>query len=153
MVVMIDYSLPAARVFPNETDFGSLVPGIGENRTTRLHWWQGNFTLASADEEDGNATETGSLVRANVSGPGAYQGPMPPENDTAHIYTLFLFNQPENFTLTPVTANGSTIDLVDVPRANFSLSLVTEQTGDPIAANYFLTAFNTTAVSNSTMEE
>lgn len=155
MVVMIDYSLPTS-IYPNDTDLTTLLPGIGVNRTTRLHWWQGNFTLVSTLAA-GNGTNTsstgGALTGALAADLGPYQGPAPPANDSAHIYAIFLFNQPDNFTFTPtlVGGNGSTVDLIGVPRANFSLSLVTEQTGDPIAANYFLTARNTTVVGNSTV--
>jgi phosphatidylethanolamine-binding protein (PEBP) family uncharacterized protein len=113
---------------PATTDFASLVPGIGPNRTTRLHWFEYNVKAIPPRQ-----------MLQNFSAPVAeYQGPMPPKGDEAHNYVLYLFEQPEGW-MPDQKAMASYANASDsFARMNFSVAALEKQVGCPIAANYFL---------------
>ena len=75
LFTLVDLNLPFFAL-PNTTDFASLVPGIGPNRTTRLHWFEYNVHAIPPRQ-----------TLQNFSAPIAeYQGPMPPLGDEPHNY-------------------------------------------------------------------
>ncbi|KAL1602729.1 hypothetical protein SLS60_006150 [Paraconiothyrium brasiliense] len=61
-------------------------------RVQLLHWLTTNVTMPSTD------TQTLKLADSSLD-LAPYRRPSPPLNDTAHKYTLLLFEQPENFTV------------------------------------------------------
>ncbi|PSK40311.1 hypothetical protein B9Z65_15 [Elsinoe australis] len=125
MLVMLDLSLPRDRVGP-----GSVAPGIGPNRTTRLHWLQMNLTVGTA----------GLLTPDASTAPVAdYAGPQPPQGDIPHIYTWYLFTQPASFQVPAVLAGGALRPQSSMMRNNFSLEPITSQEGVELReANYFV---------------
>lgn len=124
LALLVDQSISTASFPSNET--ASLVPGLGPDRTTRLHWWASNVTQ----------TSEGAFI--NRSAPIAdYGGPMPPLNDIAHTYVLYLFGQPANFSLPAEFLEGYFNPISADTRLNFSVSAVAEWVGAPLAANYF----------------
>ncbi|KAG8626121.1 hypothetical protein KVT40_006522 [Elsinoe batatas] len=136
MLVMLDLSLPLSRLPPAP---GPVAPGIGSDRTTRLHWLQTNLTVGTA----GLLTPSGTPAAAD------YAGPQPPQGDIPHIYTWYLFNQPSTFTVPAALAGGALRPQSSSQRNNFSISAITEQEGvELLEANYFVVqnANNTGAV-------
>ena len=127
LFTLVDLNLPFFAL-PNTTDFASLVPGIGPNRTTSLHWFEYNVHAIPPRQQ-----------LQNFSAPIAeYQGPMPPQGDEPHNYVLYLFEQPEGWKpdLSKVAAYANASD--SFARMNFSVAALEAQVGKPIAANYFL---------------
>ncbi|KAI4850418.1 hypothetical protein E4T44_02763 [Aureobasidium sp. EXF-8845] len=127
LFTLVDLDLPFFAL-PPTTDFASLVPGIGPNRTTRLHWFEYNV----------HAVPPRQMLQ-NFSAPVAeYQGPMPPKGDEPHNYVLYLFEQPEGW-MPDEKAMASYANASDsFARMNFSVAALEKQVGCPIAANYFL---------------
>lgn len=136
---MMDLSIKASQVVTdasNTSAINSLTPGYGQGRTTRLHWFSGNLTQAS----------NGSFVKNNASPDIAmYAGPHPPVGDIAHAYTLYLFPQPANYSVSALAASGAYYAASSMSRMNFSLAGAITRVGQPIAAEYF-----TSIASNST---
>ena len=130
MILMVDLSIPYDVTPYTAAQIPSLVPGLGANRTTRLHWWQTNVTHNLA---------TGAFVYDSTTALAPYAGPQPPPNDTFHDYTLWLFPQPRNFVAPAAAVAGEFQDLGTTNRFNFSLPALAKQVGQPIAANYFRT--------------
>lgn len=123
---MIDLNLPFFAL-PNTTDFASLVPGIGPNRTTRLHWFEYNVHAVNPHQ-----------TLQNFSTPIAeYEGPQPPQGDEPHNYVIYLFEQPENYK-PDLAAAAAYSDETSFARMNFSIKALEAQVGAPIAANYFM---------------
>ncbi|KAH0370277.1 PEBP-like protein, partial [Aureobasidium melanogenum] len=123
---MVDLDLPFFAL-PNTTDFASLVPGIGPNRTTRLHWFEYNVHAVPPH-----------LELKNFSTPIAeYEGPQPPQGDEPHNYVIYLFEQPEGYK-PDLAAQKAYLNETSLARMNFSVKALEEQVGKPIAANYFL---------------
>ncbi|THV69654.1 hypothetical protein D6D28_05733 [Aureobasidium pullulans] len=128
LFTLVDLNLPYFAL-PNTTDFASLVPGIGPNRTTRLHWFEYNVHAIPPHQQ-----------LQNFSAPLAdYQGPMPPQGDEAHNYVLYLFEQPEGWKPEVGAMQRYNNASDSFARMNFSVEALSEQVGRPIAANYFLT--------------
>ncbi|THZ29090.1 hypothetical protein D6C91_01647 [Aureobasidium pullulans] len=128
LFTLVDLNLPYFAL-PNTTDFASLVPGIGPNRTTRLHWFEYNVHAIPPHQQ-----------LQNFSAPLAeYQGPMPPQGDEAHNYVLYLFEQPEGWKPEVGAMQRYNNAGDSFARMNFSVEALSEQVGRPIAANYFLT--------------
>jgi len=120
---MVDLSIPYTSVVT--TEYSNLIPGLGANRTTRLHWWLDNVTQCSDGTFDGT----------DVLAP--FEGPSPPAGDEAHNYVMYLFDRPSDFTpLANAQAfyDGSTYNGDD--RMNFSVTALAAQIGNPIAARY-----------------
>ena len=148
-VLMIDLSLPASRLAG--VDPALIAPGAGENRTTRLHWWAGNLTSTSFEGMESNTTYPfASFLVSNDTPVASYQGPGPPEGDSAHYYVFYLFEQPENFTLPANAASGNYSGYLD-GRINFNVTPVIEAAGQPLAATYLLAQANATGITNATM--
>lgn len=122
-VALVDLSILRSQV--NASDPSTLAPGLGQNRTTRLHWWQGNLTQSS----------NGSFVSSS-SPLAPYAGPMPPLNDIPHDYVFYLLNQPANFTPPASAVAGVYQSARSTARYNFSIADVVAQVGGPVAANY-----------------
>lgn len=96
-------------------------------------------------------TDVNSTSNANVI--ATYIGPEPKSG--THNYTIFLFNQPSNFTIpTRYHSFVETNDQTPLNRLNLPLESFINQTGlgAPVAANYFrVTATNSTGTNtNST---
>ena len=107
-----------------------LAPGIGFNRTTRLHYWQAGITFSA----------NGTLV--NTTEPVAfYQGPNPPPGDIPHIYAFYLFEQEEDFT-GPAEDSPFRAAVVNqgMNRMSFNVQTFAEETGvgDLAAGNYIM---------------
>lgn len=114
-------------VIPDEFVPGTnLVPGLGANRTTRLHWFQGGVT---------HNLLNGSFTY-NTSAYAPYAGPQPPQGDIPHDYVFYLFNQPSGFVPPPAALVAEWQDGGSSARFNYSLSALAAQVGNPIAANY-----------------
>ncbi|KAI5236282.1 hypothetical protein E4T43_08759 [Aureobasidium subglaciale] len=126
LFTLVDLNLPFFAL-PPTTDFSSLVPGIGQNRTTRLHWFEYNVHASAP-----------FFSLQNQSIPIAeYEGPMPPKGDGFHNYVLYLFEQPKGFDATEYLAQDYDGD--SFARMNFSVKGLEERVGAaPVAANYFL---------------
>lgn len=123
---MVDLNLPFFAL-PNTTDFASLVPGIGPNRTTRLHWFEYNVHSIPPHQ-----------TLLNFSTPIAeYEGPQPPQGDEPHNYVIYLFEQPEGYK-PDFAAMKAYANETSLARMNFSVSALEKQVGAPIAANYFM---------------
>ncbi|PNS19817.1 hypothetical protein CAC42_7784 [Sphaceloma murrayae] len=124
MLVMLDLSLPRDRVGP-----GEVADGIGDDRTTRLHWLQTNLTVGV----QGVLTTSGTPAVAD------YAPPQPPQGDIPHIYTWYLFTQPASFQVPAAIAGGQLRSPSVAQRNNFSLSPITGQAGVELReANFFL---------------
>lgn len=128
---MIDISIPSSRVDPSELapEQLPLAPGLGANRTTRLHFWQAGLTFSN----------NGTLI--NTTEPVArYNGPMPPGGDIAHDYVFYLFQQEAGFAPpsedSPFSAQN--VDAESMNRMSFSVQRFAEGegVGDLVAANY-----------------
>ncbi|KAF4549596.1 Hypothetical protein D9617_21g098170 [Elsinoe fawcettii] len=126
MLVMLDLSLPRDRV----QGTGDVADGIGDDRTTRLHWLQTNLTVGA----------NGLLsVSGNTPAVADYAGPQPPQGDIAHFYTWYLFAQPASFQVPAALAGGALRPQSSAQRNNFSLTPITSQAGVELReANYFL---------------
>ncbi|KAI5201850.1 hypothetical protein E4T39_04977 [Aureobasidium subglaciale] len=125
LFTLVDLNLPFFAL-PATTDFASLVPGIGPNRTTRLHWFSyDNHALPPFFELKNQSVEIAE-----------YQGPMPPQGDEPHNYVLYLFEQPKGFN--PAVYLSKNYDEDSFARMNFSIKALEQQVGAPVAANYFL---------------
>lgn len=125
ILTMVDLSLPFFAL-PPTTDFASLVPGVGPNRTTRLHWFEYDVTASG---------RFGALV--NRSLPIAeYEGPQPPAGDIPHDYVVYLFKQPAGYKA-PVDKRAYYADETSFARMNFSVQALVDEVGVPVAANYF----------------
>lgn len=125
MFAIVDLSIPYSVVATNDT--ASLVPGVGPNRTTRLHWWM-DFVTQAAD-----GTFSGNTTLAD------YEGPSPPAGDIPHDYTFFLFPRPSSFHSPPKGIeyffDASYVNGDD--RMNFSVPILAQEVGQPIASRYF----------------
>ncbi|KAL1304006.1 hypothetical protein AAFC00_000447 [Neodothiora populina] len=121
---LIDVRVPRSAV--ETSDPTSLFPGLGADRTTRLHWWQDNVSQTNG---------TGDF---SASSPplADYQGPMPTLNDAPHDYILYLFDQPADW-VSPAGAEEYYANPADMHRMSFNVTQLVEELGKPIAANYF----------------
>lgn len=105
-----------------------------QNPTSRWvwHWAQTNLTKANL-EDDMNMP---LLLSPDPNTPALvpYARPMPPENSPAHRYILWIFEQPDNFSV-PEQYSGFGAQ----NRTGFNLTAFVADTGldGPVAANYF----------------
>ena len=130
-LLLVDLSIPSARVDASKLNPAQLpvAPGLGTNRTTRLHFWQAGLRFGS----------NGALV--NTTEPVAfYQGPSPPPGDIAHAYVFYLFQQEGGFAPPPEDSpfSASNVNANPSNRQSFSVQrFATEEgVGDLVAANY-----------------
>ncbi|RAH60578.1 hypothetical protein BO85DRAFT_457397 [Aspergillus piperis CBS 112811] len=121
MLMMVDYDV-ADSAFATSDQYSSLVPGRLVNTTTRLHWWGWNYTL-----QDG--------IFINSSNALASYHPAQPATSRVHDFTLFLFDQPQEYA-PPQDVLEGLLEEHD-PRHNFTLAPIVEAVGDPLAATYF----------------
>lgn len=121
-LLLVDLSIPVSILNLTAAAIASLSPGLGANRTTRLHWWQANLTPSA----------NGSLVSTS-SALAPYGGPMPPAGDVAHTYTFYLFAQPAGYSA-PATDEYQSARAA--ARMNFSVAAAVQALGQPVAANY-----------------
>ncbi|KAH8655819.1 phosphatidylethanolamine-binding protein [Xylariales sp. PMI_506] len=126
MLIMLDLNIPDSDVTTADY-YNTLVPGLATNTTTRLHWWQGNYTL----QQQQLVNSSDSLAE--------YTAPRP-RDSTNHTYTLYLFEQPANYTPPVAALDGLYYSGTTDERFNFSLSAIVSEVGGPIAANYFLSS-------------
>ena len=125
-ILMVDVSLPLANLAQNRSS--DPAPGLGQNRTTRLHWWSSNVTQAS----DGTLT----IPASSDALIAPYNNPSPPPGDTPHTYVLYLL--PGGFTegqqyrqfFNASSSNRNNFNLPDLLSHSQTL-------GGPIAATYF----------------
>ena len=128
---MIDLSIPSSRVNASELDPEQLplAPGLGANRTTRLHFWQAGLTFAN----------NGTLI--NTTDPVArYNGPMPPPGDIPHDYVFYLFQQTAGFAPPPEHSpfNVNNVNAESMNRMSFDVQRFADGqgVGELVAANY-----------------
>lgn len=124
MLVMLDLNIPDSDV-TTASEYNTLVPGLETNTTTRLHWWQGNYTI-----------QDGIFVNSSDS-LSEYTAPRP-RDTTNHTYAFYLFEQPDTFVVPEAAANGDYYSGLGGDRFNYSLADTISQAGGPVAANYFL---------------
>ena len=136
-LLFIDLSIPTSRFPANETPY--LAPGLGPNRTTRLHWWAGNLTQTTS----GTFTNSSAAL-------AEYGGPNPPLGDIPHTYVFYLFPQPANYTPLAAALAGDFVSASAAARVNFSLLAVIEQVGNPVASNFFRTQNPNNTVNGTT---
>lgn len=122
---MVDLLIPYSRL-PEGTDTEYLVPGLYPNRTTRLHWWGGNYTHSN----------TTKLFTNSSDAIAAYGGPAPPAGDIPHDYVEYLFLQPEGY-VPPAQVGGELYPSSGTNRFNFSVTELAAEVGRPLAANWF----------------
>ncbi|TEY59369.1 hypothetical protein BOTCAL_0194g00070 [Botryotinia calthae] len=132
MLFMLDLSIPSSDVTIPSL-YSTLVPGLATNTTTRLHWWQGNYTLASS------SSSSSPLFLNSTDSIAAYTAPRP-RDSTNHTYVFYMFAQPANYFVGEEAANGTYYDGTTDARFNFSLKAVVERVGEPVAANWFLSS-------------
>ncbi|BCS06425.1 hypothetical protein ASPFODRAFT_42469 [Aspergillus luchuensis CBS 106.47] len=121
MLMMVDYDV-ADSAFATSDQYSSLVPGRLVNTTTRLHWWGWNYTL-----QDGNFINSSNAL--------ASYHPAQPATSRVHDFTLFLFDQPQDYA-PPQDVLDGLLEEHD-PRHNFTLAPIVEAVGNPLAATYF----------------
>lgn len=121
MLMMVDYDV-ADSAFATLDQYSSLVPGRLVNTTTRLHWWGWNYTL-----------QGGKFI--NSSNALASYHPAQPATSRVHDFTLFLFDQPQDYA-PPQDVLDGLLEEHD-PRHNFTLAPIVEAVGNPLAATYF----------------
>lgn len=126
MLIMLDLNIPDSDVTTAD-EYGTLVPGLAANTTTRLHWWGGNYTLD---------TTTGTYVNSSDA-LSPYTAPRP-RDELYHNYVLYLFNQPPSYVPSEAALNGTYYEEIGSARFNFSLTPILEAVGSPVAANYFI---------------
>lgn len=126
MLLTLDLSLPTSDLPQNQT----YTSGIGQNRSTYLHWFQGNLT---------HSYHSNTLVPLPDTETAApYVPPSPNPGDIAHIYAFYLFKQPEEFVLTGVNAGRDLYPTVSYDRIGFSAQDVAEEKGvELVAGTYF----------------
>ncbi|TGO51116.1 hypothetical protein BCON_0168g00010 [Botryotinia convoluta] len=135
MLLMLDLSIPSSSV-TTPSEYSTLVPGLAPNTTTRLHWWQGNYTITFPSPSPQNH----NTIFLNTSDSiAAYTAPRP-RDATNHTYAFYLFTQPENYFPGEEAANGTYYDETTEARFNFSLRGVVEKVGEPVAANWFVSS-------------
>jgi hypothetical protein len=128
MIFMLDLTIPDSDVTTNATS--TLVPGIAQNRTTRLHWWTSNL----------HQTSNGSFVSAST-GPAPYTAPRPREGDIPHTYVQYLFEQTPFFQFSEEVFEGLYFSGMSNDRFNYTLKPIVEMVGEPVAANYFTSVY------------
>lgn len=127
MLLLVDLSIPYDVTGYTAAQAATAVPGLGANRTTRLHWWQTNVT---------HNTSTGKFEYDSTTALAPYAGPQPPPNDTFHDYTFWLFPQPRNFVAPSAALVAEWQDYGSTARFNYSLPALVKQVGQPISGNY-----------------
>ncbi|TGO61782.1 hypothetical protein BOTNAR_0123g00070 [Botryotinia narcissicola] len=137
MLLMLDLSIPSSDV-TTPSQYSTLVPGLAPNTTTRLHWWQGNYSIESSSPSASPSPHHTLFLNTSDS-IAAYTAPRP-RDATNHTYAFYLFTQPENYFPGEEAANGTYYDETTSARFNFSLTGVVEKVGEPVAANCFLSS-------------
>ncbi|TGO25095.1 hypothetical protein BPAE_0087g00020 [Botrytis paeoniae] len=131
MLLMLDLSISSSDV-TTPSQYSTLVPGLAPNTTTRLHWWQGNYTIASPQNQNALFLNTSDSIAAYTA--------QRPRDATNHTYAFYLFTQPDNYFPGEEAANGTYYDETTEARFNFSLKGVVEKVGEPVAANWFVSS-------------
>ncbi|TGO39817.1 hypothetical protein BHYA_0047g00210 [Botrytis hyacinthi] len=137
MLLMLDLSIPSSDV-TTPSQYSTLVPGLVPNTTTRLHWWQGNYTIESPSPSTSSSSQNTLFLNTSDS-IAAYTAPRP-RDATNHTYAFYLFTQPENYFPGEEAANGTYYDETTDARFNFSLKGVVEKVGEPVAANWLVSS-------------
>ena len=118
---------------------------INATRPYVLHWLQTNLQPDRIDTQPSEIT----FLRGSPNSPpiASYANPRPPAGTGPHRYTLFVFRQPENFTIPPDYASFG-----NSSRASFNFPDFIAQTGlnMPVAANYFFSENTTVSSQNGT---
>lgn len=136
---MLDLSIPSSDV-TTPSQYSTLVPGLAPNTTTRLHWWQGNYTITLPSPSPSASPSSQTTLFLNTTDSiAAYTAPRP-RDATNHTYAFYLFTQPENYFPGEEAANGTYYDETTDARFNFSLKGVVEKVGEPVAANWFVSS-------------
>ncbi|KAM0136039.1 hypothetical protein ACHAP3_004658 [Botrytis cinerea] len=134
MLLMLDLSIPSSDV-TTASLYSTLTPGLAPNTTTRLHWWQGNYTLAPSS----SSSSLNPLFLNSTNSIAAYTAPRP-RDSTNHTYAFYMFAQPVNYFVGEEAANGTYYEETTEARFNFSLKAVVESVGEPVAANWFVSS-------------
>ncbi|KAM0129568.1 hypothetical protein ACHAO1_008427 [Botrytis cinerea] len=134
MLLMLDLSIPSSDV-TTASLYSTLTPGLAPNTTTRLHWWQGNYTLAPSS----SSSSLNPLFLNSTNSIAAYTAPRP-RDSTNHTYAFYMFAQPANYFVGEEAANGTYYEETTEARFNFSLKAVVESVGEPVAANWFVSS-------------
>lgn len=127
VVIMMDLSIQLAS-----------LPGAAPNitgNTTALHWILPGL---AASNTTARAAVTGLASTASVIAP--YINPQPPAGQS-HTYTLFLYDEPSNFTVpADYTAYFANLTASPLNRVGFNMTKFTDESGlgSPVAANWFL---------------
>jgi hypothetical protein len=125
MIMMLDWNIPDSDV-TIAADYDTLVPGLADTTTTRLHWWGGNYTLGRH-----------GLFKNSGDDIAVYTAPRP-RGAANHTYALYLFDQPEDYVLPEAALDGLYYSQTTAARFNFTLAPIVKQVGRPLAATYFL---------------
>ncbi|KAK4502528.1 hypothetical protein PRZ48_005953 [Zasmidium cellare] len=129
MLLMLDLSLPTGNL-PSNLTYAHTVHGIGANRTTYLHWFQGNLTHSPTSNLLVPLPDTETIA--------PYVPPSPNPGDIAHIYAFYLFRQPKDFALSSVNAGRVLFPAETYDRIGFSVQDVAKEKGvELVAGNYF----------------
>ena len=134
MLLMLDLSIPSSDV-TTASLYSTLTPGLAPNTTTRLHWWQGNYTLAPSS----SSSSLNPLFLNSTNSIAAYTAPRP-RDSTNHTYAFYMFAQPVNYFVGEEAANGTYYEETTEARFNFSLKAMVESVGEPVAANWFVSS-------------
>ncbi|CCD47715.1 hypothetical protein BofuT4_P036950.1 [Botrytis cinerea T4] len=126
---------PGKWISPSASLYSTLTPGLAPNTTTRLHWWQGNYTLAPSS----SSSSLNPLFLNSTNSIAAYTAPRP-RDSTNHTYAFYMFAQPANYFVGEEAANGTYYEETTEARFNFSLKAVVESVGEPVAANWFVSS-------------
>ena len=146
ILLLVDLSIPAAIVSPSTLNPKyqlPLAPGLGSNRSTRLHFFQAGLKFSPS----------GSLI--NTTQPIAYyNGPQPPVGDIAHSYVFYLFPQGSAFQAPPADSpfNVANVNSGMSNRMSFNVQTFAKQAGvGPLtAANYIkVQRLNSTATASA----
>lgn len=131
MLLMLDLSISNENL-PASLTYAHTVHGLGANRTTYLHWLQGNLT---------HAPRSNNLVPLpNAETIAPYISPSPNPGDIPHTYAFYLFRQPKGFTLTGINAGRDlySTSLTATDRIGFDVQDVADERGVELVAGTYL---------------
>ncbi|PYH32831.1 uncharacterized protein BO87DRAFT_407894 [Aspergillus neoniger CBS 115656] len=133
---------PGAWIDPNDTTYPTVYPGYSTSA------YPGTYTMLMmvdydvADSAFATLDQYSSLVPGRLGGISinssnalASYHPAQPATSRVHDFTLFLFDQPQDYA-PPQDVLDGLLEEHD-PRHNFTLAPIVEAVGNPLAATYF----------------